>query len=440
AAMEQGLARSGLRQGPGTEYRPRTVEGAVQALPGANLAIISTPGAYAAGEARKALDLGLHVLMFSDNVSLDDEVALKGQAIARGLYMLGPDCGTAIINGVPLGFANAVPSGGVGLVSASGSGLQQVTCLLAESGVGISHGLGVGGRDLSEAVGGAMMVEGLKALQADSSTEVIVVISKPPAGTARDRVMAELKQSPKPCVVAFLGETGGGGGDGRIFTEETLEGAARRVVNLVRGEEPAWSSIKGSTWKRLQSLSADLPPGARAIRGMYSGGTLCYEGLLLLRGLGHQVNSNLDSKARGQPGPAQSGPTHTLVDLGGDEYTVGRPHPMIDFRLRCQQIVEAAAPEVGVLLLDVILGYGAHPDPAAELAPALKEAQRRAKDRGRVLACVVTLCGTQEDPQGLSRQEEALEEAGAVVVHSNALAVRIVSALSLGDLSVLPRR
>ena len=431
ASVQQRLMAGRQGAGGGTDYQPRSLEGAVRTLPQANLAMISVPGTYAAREARKAMDLGLHVLLFSDNVPLEDEVDLKQQAIRRGLFMMGPDCGTAIINGVPLGFANAVPTGRVGMVSASGSGLQQVICLLAESGEGISHALGVGGRDLSGEVNGAMMLEGLRALQEDSATEIIVLISKPPAPSARDRVLEAASRSDKPCVVAFLGELGEPAGAGNVHMEKSLEGTALRVLTLLGKEPPSWASLDAVTSQRIESLAAYPDSGHRSIRGLYSGGTLCYESLFILRDLGHQVRSGMEADQVGGD---------SLIDMGDDRYTMGRPHPMIDFRSRCEALVqEATGPEVGVLLLDVILGYGAHPDPAAELAPALLEAQKKAQDRGRRLACVAALCGTTGDPQDLDKQQKALTDAGAVVVHSNALAARIASAISRGDTSALPR-
>ena len=440
-SVQERLAQGRQSSGAGTDYRPRSLEGAVRVLPEANLAIISVPGSYAAREARKALDLGLHVLMFSDNVSLDDEVNLKQHAKGRGLLMMGPDCGTAIINGAPLGFANAVPRGRVGLVSASGSGLQQVICLLAQAGEGISHGLGVGGRDLSEKVNGVMMLEGLRALQEDPATELIVLISKPPAESARNRVLAAIAESPKPCVVALLGESARPTPGKNVYDAKTLEDAALRVLNLLGKGGAGWTDITAENEDRIQSLSAGLAPEQRCIRGLYSGGTLCYEALLLLREFGHEVSDDLDSGGSGQSGDDLSSRGHVLTDLGDDRYTVGRPHPMIDFRSRCDRLAqEASDPAVGVLLLDVILGYGAHPDPAAELGPALREAQQQATSAGRRLACVVSMCGSPDDPQGLLEQEQALTKAGAVVVHSNALAARIASAISRCDPSQLPKR
>jgi len=432
-SVQQRLMSGRQRTGGGAGYRPRSMEGALQTLPQANLAMISVPGEHAAREARKALDLGLNVLLFSDNVPLEDEVGLKQQAISLGLFMMGPDCGTAIINGAPLGFANAVPSGRVGLVSASGSGLQQVICLLAESGEGISHALGVGGRDLSGEVNGAMMLEGLRALGEDSATEIIVLISKPPAQSARARVLEAAFQCGKPCVISFLGEQGEHGkraSRGNVHMENNLAGTALRVLKLLGKETPGWASLDDKNRKRIESIIAGSDPGHRSIRGLYSGGTLCYESLFILRDLGHLSGSGLEQEPVGGD---------LLIDMGDDRYTVGRPHPMIDFRSRCEALVQAAAdPEVGVVLLDVILGYGAHPDPAAELSPAILEAQKIARNDGRRLACVVALCGSPDDPQDMDQQEKTLTHAGALVVHSNALAARIASAISRGGAVPLP--
>ena len=424
----------------GSGYRPRSLEGAVEALPGANLALISIPGEHAAREARKALDLGLNVLLFSDNVSIDDEASLKGRAAGSGLFMLGPDCGTAIINNVPLGFANAVPSGRVGLVAASGTGLQQVTCLLAAAGEGVSQALGVGGRDLDDTIGGAMMLQGLSALEADPDTEAIVLISKPPGPRTEERLLARLEKTSKPCVVCFLGAEVREAGPGPVATASDLTSAADLALDRL-GVRPPSRALEGRIRERLGELADSLGPGGgRSIRGLYSGGTLCYEALLTVRELtAGPVSSNL--KLEGvqtveSPGDARG---HVLMDLGDDRFTVGRPHPMIDLRQRCAMLMEEAAnPEAGVLLLDVVLGYGSHPDPASELAPAIQEAVRAATEAGRALACVAVLCGTQGDPQGLDGQKAALEAAGAVVVESNLQAATIAAALSTGRLDLLP--
>ena len=438
---------AGAGQGPADvdDYRPRSLDGALQTLPGANLALISLPGEYAAAEARRALDRGLNVLLFSDNVSVADEVSLKQHALEQGLLMLGPDCGTTIIQGVPLGFANAVPRGKIGLVSASGTGLQQITCLLAASGVGVSQALGVGGRDMSDAVGGLMMLECLRLLQEDDATEVIVLISKPPGQETTRALMRALETSTKPCVLAFLGATPSNYGE-TLYVESTLEAATHRVLNISGNSVvPEWASVSQDLWLRVKAVAGGHPGGPaerpRHIRGLFSGGTLCYEALLLLHQGGLEMHSNLALEGVKLLDDPDHSWGHSVVDLGDDRYTVGRPHPMIDFRPRCRRLLqEAADADVAVVLLDVVLGYGSHPDPASELAPTVLEARNMARSTGRELACVISLCGTDADPQSMSRQHEELTTAGTLVVQSNALASRIALALSRGDLSGLPRR
>ena len=421
------------------EYQPKTLDGALDTLPDANLAIISVPGEYAAYEARKALDRGLHVLLFSDNVSLEDEVELKQRALAVGLFMLGPDCGTAIINNVPLGFANVVPPGPVGLVSASGTGLQQVVCLLADAGEGVSQALGVGGRDLDDRVGGLMMLEGLQTLESDPDTEVIVLISKPPGPVTSRRVMDALGRTAKPCVVCFLGADRPPETFPHVYHEADLESAASRALRLLPGRPDAPLQLPPLPAGLIQQLTAALSPERRRVTGLFSGGTLCYEALLLLRDLVHDpIYSNLHLPGVLPLDGNSSGPGHTLLDLGDDRLTRGRPHPMLVLRDRAGRLVRAAQdPAVGIILLDVVLGHGAHPDPASELAPALREARRRAAEAGHGLACIVSLCGAPADSQSPEAQRQALEDAGALVVRSNAQAVRVAAALSRDDLSTL---
>jgi succinyl-CoA synthetase alpha subunit len=367
---------------------------ALAEAPESNLALVSVPGEYAAAEAAKALARGLHVMLFSDNVAVDDEVALKRDASARGLLVMGPDCGTAIIDGVPLAFANVVRRGPIGCVAASGTGLQQVTTLVDRLGLGVSQAIGTGGRDLSEAVGGITMLDGLKLLAADRDTRVIVLISKPPAPAVAERVIAAAARAPKPVVVNFIGATPAARGKNLHFAR-TLEDAARAAVALARGRKPA----KGAPMPR----SAET---RRRVCGLFSGGTFCYEAELILGADGHE-----------------------LIDLGDDQYTRGRPHPMIDHRLRNDRIVAAAKdPGVAVILLDIVLGYGAHPDPAAEMASAL----RAARKANRRVAFVGSVCGTQADPQGLARQEAALRKEGVLLAPSNAAAARMAAKLLAG--------
>jgi len=391
---------------------PSTIADAVADDPAANLALISTPGPHATAEALKALKRGLHVFLFSNNVSVADELELKRLALRKGLLLMGPDCGTAILDGVPLGFANVVRRGSIGLIAASGTGLQQVVCLIDRLGEGISQAIGVGGRDLDERIGGLMMLAALEQLANDADTAVIVLISKPPSPVVSQRVLQRVQAARKPVVVCFLG------GDPAAITgagatpATTLEDAAILAVEAARGAPSAVARPREAELAAAAlARAARLAPGQHAIRGLYSGGTLAYEAALLLK------QAFPDAPARR---------VHSMLDLGDDEFTVGRPHPMIDFRLRNERIAASAEdPATAVVLLDVVLGYGSHADPAGELAPVLETSRARATNAGRELIVIGSVCGTTADPQGVHDQEARLTAAGMLLAPSNAAAARI---------------
>jgi succinyl-CoA synthetase alpha subunit len=417
--------RASRGAGPG-EPAPRSIEMAVKTDPAANLALISTPGEYAAAEATKALRLGLNVMLFSDNVSLDDEAALKKYARENGLIVMGPDCGTAIINGVPLAFANVVKRGPVGCIAASGTGLQQVTCLVDRLGVGVSQAIGTGSHDLGEAVGGITMLQGLEALADDKETRVIVLISKPPAASVASRVLAAASKVGKPIVVCFVGADPASIKGKNLYPAKTLEDAARAAAALARGKKPAARAAARTAVPRV-----GLRAGQRYVRGLYSGGTFCYEASLLLGEALGRVWSNAPVKKSDKVGDVWRSREHTVIDLGDDVFTRGRPHPMIDHRLRNERLVaEAADPNVAVILFDVVLGYGAHQDPAAEMVPAIKAAQARAAKGKRKIAFVGFVCGTSGDPQNLAKQEAALKKSGVLLADSNAAAVRLAARIA----------
>ncbi len=442
-AAVDGLLAAGKsgKQTDGAAPRPRSLRAAVRQAPDANLALISVAGRYAAREARLALAKGLHVMLFSDNVSLEDEIALKTLAGDKGLLCMGPDAGTAIINGVGLGFANAVPRGPIGIVSAAGTGLQSVSSDIARRGSGVSQAIGTGGRDLSEAVGGRTMLAGIAALQADPQTQVIVLVSKPPSERVTAEVLAAAKGS-KPAVVCFLGADPGQIEQAGLIPVSTLEQAAAVAVALARGEEwcspiVACDEAPLAYLPQARAEAEKLQPGQRFIHGLYSGGTFCYEAQLIAEGLPDPVHSNAPIDKPGMvhepPDEAVVHGQHVILDLGADEYTVGRLHPMLDPSLRNRMIVQTADdPEVAVLLLDVVLGYGAHPDPAGEAAQAIVAARARAEAAGRYLPVVTFVCGTEDDPQRLSEQEAKLQAAGALVTASNAQAVRVAALILAG--------
>lgn len=402
----------------GQDYLPKSMETAAQMLPEAHWVLISVPGRYAAGVARDALRLGKHVFLFSDNVSVEEEIELKKASTGKGLLVMGPDCGTALVNGVGLGFANRVRKGPIGMVAASGTGLQQVSSRIHQLGSGMSHALGTGGRDLSEAVGALTAQQGLELLSRDPETSVIVLVSKPPAKEVADRLLRVARQTDKPVVVDFIGYKAPAREVGNLHFVKTFDEAAELAVELANAAEGASGAPDVS----------DYAPGQRYLRGLFSGGTLAYEALLILQEYLPAVYSNAPLK-KGQYKLENSlkSQENTIIDLGEDEFTVGRLHPMMDNELRIRRLhQEAAEPEVAVIFLDVVLGYGSHSDPASELAPAIAEAIKKTKKAGRHLEVVTVVVGTDEDPQGLEAQVEALKEAGARVYLSNEAAVRYV--------------
>ena len=375
---------------PQSESLPhtRSLGGALEALPGANLALISVPGEFAAREARRALERGLNALVFSDNVSFDDELRLKLFARERKLLLMGPDCGTALIAGTPIAFANAVPRGEIGIVSASGTGLQEVSTLVARLGAGVSHGIGVGGRDLDARIGALGTLAAIDALDADAGTRKVVLISKPPSPDVAAQVLQRVARSAKPFVICFLG-----------LREAKLPGNARFARTLTEAAELAVGK---------QITTQEKEPGMRPqgwVRGLYCGGTLCAEAELIFRSHGLRVGDD----------------ANRFLDLGDDEYTRGRPHPMIEPELRNDHIREALADKsVGTLLVDVVLGFGAHADPAGVLLKNDLSSKR----------VVASVTGTEHDPQRYSRQVAMLREAGVIVAASNAYAANVASQCS----------
>jgi len=429
----------------GSTPPPRTIRQAVRRHPGANLAVISVAGQYAAAEAWEALRNGLHVFLFSDHVSLADELALKQYAIERGRLLMGPDCGTAILNGVALGFANDVPRGPVGIVAAAGTGLQEVSALLARLGVGVSQAIGTGGHDLSAEVGGLTMLAGVRALQADPETKGLLLVSKPPDEAVAARVLAQVRQGDKPTVICFLGGDAAPIAEAGAIPARTLQEAAYRAATLATaadGAEGAGTAVEEIIERETaelrtlaRALQERLKPDQTYLRGLFSGGTLAAETLLLWSERLDDVRSNLALDPRlGLPDPACS-VGHCVVDLGADEFTVGRPHPMLDHTLRARRLMqEADDPQVAAILLDVVLGYGVHSDPAGELGPVIRRARETAAQADRELLVVASVTGTEQDPQGLSQQVQTLEECGAVVAGCNAAAARLAVFIARPDL------
>jgi FdrA protein len=403
AQAEQELSGGGRDRDdsePAEREPPRSLWSARRRLADANVALISVAGEYATLEAHRALSAGMHVFLFSDHVSLDNELALKRRGAQLGLLVMGPGCGTAMLGGVGLGFANVVTAGPVGIVAAAGTGAQESACLLDAAGVGVSQIVGVGGRDLSAAIGGIMFRQAMRLLAADDATETLLLVSKPPAPEVVASLADDLPDG-KRVIAAFVGWDGA---DAPFEIHDTLEAAARAAA--------------GAPLEELAELEAAVDAGreraaGRRLLGLFSGGSLAHEAVTLLeRELG-PVEGNVGHG----PDPRDGG--HAVLDLGEEEYTQGRPHPMVDLDVRLGFLREAAEDDkVGCVLLDVVLGHGGHQDPASGLADAIA----RAADDAVVLARV---CGTSGDPQDAGRQTRILREAGAIVAPSNAAATRL---------------
>lgn len=405
------------------------------------IAQISVPGAYAGAEALKALKQGMHAFIFSDNVPLAEECMLKQLAARKGLLVMGPDCGTAMLRGVPLGFANVVRRGSIGLVGASGTGLQQVMCRIHALGHGISHAIGTGSRDVYDAVGGATLCAAIDLLAADPATRVIGVVSKPPARAVADKVLQHLARAGKPSVVLFLGaDAAATRWPAQTAAVATLDDAAVAAVALEDGRAISQGSNDDVDRIIVERETRALASSQRFVHGLYSGGTFSIEAQLLWSALGLTVQSNAPIAAAGR-GEDIRGDAHRATDYGADEYTVGRPHPMIDLRTRIEALAqEARDPSVAAVVLDIVLGYGSHPDPGGALAPAIHNARADATRGGRHLPVIAFVCGTEEDPQRLSVQQAALRDAGAIIAPNSTAAARLAGAIAAGANGMRDRR
>ena len=409
------------------DYQPPTLDSALNHLQGANMVVLSIPGEYAAAEAENALRAGLNVMMFSDNVKIEDELRLKKMAVVKGLLMMGPDCGTAIINGVPLCFANVVRRGKIGLVGASGTGTQEITVVAHQLGEGFSQVIGTGGRDLSETIGGLMMIQGIEALMADPETEVIVLVSKPPAASVEKKIYELVKKSEKPVVIDFIG------GDAESIKEAgaypclSLEDAARKAVALARGEEAVtfdgFDADEAEIDQMVEQAVSRLKPEQKYLRGLYTGGTLTDEAIKYL-GENHAIYSNIPLTPDRDIEHLENKQGHICLDLGEDQFTRGRPHPMIDPQTRTDFFDSHVDETTAIILVDVVLGYGSYSDPAGAVAESLEKARERVGDNDFIVVASVT--GTDQDPQDLNESIKTLENAGAIVMPSNAQAVRLV--------------
>ena len=418
-AGEQAMFAARERVSDTAAAQPRSLDQALHQQLDSNIAIVSVPGDYAALEAHKALAAGLDVLLFSDNVSVDDEIALKEHAARRGRFVMGPGAGTAMLANTGLGFANVVRPGRVGVIAAAGTGAQEAMALLDRWGVGVSHVIGLGGRDLSQAVAGRMAALALEALREDPATEVILLVSKPPAMSVAQKVMTLAGDT--PLVASLIGLSPDAATPARVHVSDTLEGGVVRTLDVLGIVAPDRTRLRGPS---IEDAIVRLAPNRTTVRGLFSGGTLCYEALVLLgRSLGPVWSNTPIDKAYGLPAPEHAS---ICLDLGEEEYTKGRPHPMIDPEARVDMLREAGHdPDIAVVLLDVVLGHGSHPDPAGMLAPVCAEIS--GSDGPQVVAYVL---GTDQDPQGYADQVRKLVDAGCIVTETAARAALTAAAIA----------
>jgi len=418
------------------ERLPQSFGQAYKVFQDANMLFVSVPGPYAALEAAKALNLNMNVMLFSDNVSLKDELKLKMIAKQKELLLMGPGCGTAIINGIALGFANVLDRGPIGVIGASGTGTQECTTLLNRMGVGVSQVIGVGGRDLTDTVGGIMMKQGINMLASDPSTELIILISKPPSTNVIPKIMEEAQASGKPVVVNFLGWKPSKKFENLYFTE-TIEDTAETVLSIVNNStERFFVNKKSALLEMAYNERARFSKNQKYIRGLFSGGSLCDEAIDVFRRYSLEVYSNVETSKKWLLKNSQISREHSCIDMGEEEFTQSRPHPMIDLSLRQERIQkEANDPSVAVILLDVVIGYGSHDNPAGGLAKTIQKEKENAINNNRYLSVVAHVCGSHNDHQGLKIQEEYLQNAGALVLPTNAQAAKVAAAIVGAELN-----
>ncbi|HUK27033.1 MAG TPA: hypothetical protein VLV31_01300 [Candidatus Acidoferrales bacterium] len=427
--IEKGLAiiqDMVLRPPASKGQRYYSVEAALQTLPGANLAIVSIPGEYARELVLKILDKGLNVHLFSDHVPPEHELELKKYARQRGLLVMGPGAGTVIIGGKAIGFANVVSRGKTGIVAAAGTGLQEVSVLLSESGIGISEGLGTGGGDVKDKTAGIMMLQCIDALEKDPSTDLIVLVSKPPDPKVRAKLLDHIStETKKQYVTCFLGGESYELPDlcrDRVKSTKTLHAAIMETVRTLGGAGNKLELTPAELKVKSDRIANELKSSQKYLRGLYTGGTLAYETLVILDRMIGRVYSNAPIGSRPKLRNSNQSVEDSIVDLGEEEFTVGRAHPMIDPTVRQLRLVEEAKDrEVAVIMMDVMLGYGSHPDPAGAMLGAIAQARQIAKSNDCALPILAHVCGTEQDPQPLSQQVRKLEEAGVHVFATNAM-------------------
>lgn len=403
----------------------RSIAGAKNAVPEANLAIISVAGEYAAAEAKRALQNDMNVFMFSDNVPLEDEVELKKLALSKGRFMMGPGCGLSFIGGVAIGLCSMVNRGDIGLAGASGSGIQEVMVLVHRNGFGISHAIGTGGRDMSEEVGGIGMIQSIQALEADEGTKVIALISKPPSQSALVKVIEEIKKCTKPVVVHFLNGDNTLLKENGILCSECFDDTAKMVMELSCGHGVELKRVF-EEFKDTDSEAKKFAPGQKYIRAILCGGSLTDEMQIIWKEKMGPLYSNAAFEASLMLDDPFTSVENTVIDIGDETFTKGRAHVAIDPTARVNRFIkEARDSETAVIYLDFLLGYALHPDPASVMAEAIVAEKARAEQEGRHLCVIATICGSDMDPQDFNKQAQILKDAGVILADTNKMAVEL---------------
>jgi len=410
----------------------RTLEEGLRAAPTANLAVLTIPGEYVDREAQAALESGLNLFIFSSNVPIEAERKLKQFASERKLLVMGPDCGTSILNGVGVGFANVVRRGSIGVIGSSGTGLQEFTCQIHNAGHGISQAIGTGSQDLSDEIGGITTFTALEALESDPPTKVIAIIGKPPGSETLKRLVSRLEASSKPIVACLLGRSADEGATrGNVHWVRTIDAAVQAAIQLPTLQaNPLGDLLSAEQLELAKDLRTARTSNQRYLRGLFAGGTFCYQSQLILAEAGLTVYSNAPLEEEFELTDPNRSQEHTLIDMGDEVFTLGRPHPMIDGTLRRQRVLaEYSDPGVAVLLLDFILGFNAAMDPVGEILDAISEGKRRRQETAGDPTIVASICGTDGDAQDLSLQSKLLREADVYLFNSNAKAAAFCSAL-----------
>lgn len=419
-AFEAAMSKTKTNEPEAACQKPafNTVDEALRANPKANICTIAVPGEYACEVTKQALHQGLHCIVFSSNVPLEQEREMKELAREKGLLCMGPDCGVANINGAAFVLSSINNRGPFGICGASGCGIQHVAAFLHEAGSGVSQTIGTGGNDLKEQVGGISMLMGIDALENDPATEYIVLISRKPADSVLQTLAARIRKCNKPVVACFMGADRKVVEDAGALWANDLDSCAQQALSLI-GKQIEFDSDE-TLMAMAQSAVKGMSAQQKYVRGVYCGGTYCDEVMQTMQPVIGGIHSNCPLSPELQLADSCISVGNTVVDSGEEEFTCGRPHPTLEPSMRLPLIAkEGEDPETAVILLDFILTPPEHIDPAGVTLQVLTKAVEGARARGGKLAVVCSVLGTDADLQNVSQQRQKLRDAGVYVCRSN---------------------